>query len=691
MSRYLIFFLSLIVINLSAQEVLTKPDTIRKLDEVVVHGYASDRNIQEVPAAIGIIKDQDLNRFSPVSILPAVNMIPGVRMEERSPGSYRFSIRGSSLRSPFGVRNVKFYWNGLPLTDGGGNTYLNLFDFSSIGSIEIIKGPGASLYGAGTGGVVLLTSPKDAGLSYSLTGGSYGLFHIQAGGSLVSTEKFQMNMRLSYQQSDGYRQQTKMNRLVAQFDFKNSFSPRSFLSGTILSSQLFYETPGGLTQAQYDTDPQQARPSTSPASPGAVIQKASISNNTIYSGLSFEHEWSDQWSTQIGAFSSFTDFTNPAIRNYEIRREENWGGRTNTKFIFDIASANGRLNFGAEYQHFFSPITDYDNLSGNRGNVQTDDKLRSELVIGFTQIDLDLPANFYLTLGTSINFIKYQFERIAPLPSSFQERNFDPVISPRVALLKKLSESTSIYGSVSSGFSPPTLAEVRPSTATFNSGLNSERGVSYEIGVKTKVMDAFDASFTLYDFILDETIVIQSDATGADFFINAGKTDQKGAEIFLSWSKQFDKVQHNTFINNIRLYTSLSYNHYRFNNYITSGNDFSGNALTGVAPYIVTFGSDIIFKKNFYLNITSHYVDRIPLNDANTDYASQYFLLGAKFGYKLTGKLPLEFFLGIENALDERYSLGNDLNAVGGRYFNASSRRNYFGGIALRLKSQKSE
>jgi iron complex outermembrane receptor protein len=50
-------------------------------------------------------------------------------MEERSPGSYRLNIRGSSLRSPFGVRNVKIYYNNIPFTDPGGNTYLNSLAF----------------------------------------------------------------------------------------------------------------------------------------------------------------------------------------------------------------------------------------------------------------------------------------------------------------------------------------------------------------------------------------------------------------------------------------------------------------------------------------------------------------------------------------------------------------------------------
>ena len=678
------FFLILIFLtaasSLTAQQI-SKEDTVRLLNEVVVKAYASDRPLLEVPAAIGVVRDFELNRFNNTSILPAVNMVAGVRMEERSPGSYRFSIRGSSLRSPFGVRNVKFYWNGLPLTDGGGNTYLNLIDFNSVGSVEIIKGPGASLYGAGTGGVVLLQSPKSArDLNYSALAGSYGLFRIQGGGSVLSTKKFQMDTRLGFQQSDGYRQQTKMNRLIAQIDLRGSISTRSFLSATVFSTQLYYETPGGLTQAQYDNDPRQARPSTT-TSPGAVDQKAAVNNKTTYAGVSFEHEWNEKWSTRVGLFGSVTGFKNPTIRNFEKRDEQNWGGRTDTYYRFDKQSWKGKITFGAEYQHFYSPVTVYDNILGTPGNVQTDDKLRSTLFLSFAQIELDLPKNFYLTLGGSGNFINYKFLRTSLSPEVRQERNFDPVVSPRIALLKKISSAISVYGNVSSGFSPPSLAEVRPSTGAFNNSLNAERGVSYEMGVKGKIFNQVEANLALYDFRLKQTIVIQRDASGADYFINAGATSQRGVELMLAWSPQLSTGK----ISALRVWSSYTYNYYRFKDYVNDGKDYSGNAVTGVAPNILVGGADVRFLKSFYFNLTGNYTNRLPLNDANTDYASDFFLIGARAGYKLDKKIPLEFFLGVDNALDQRYSLGNDLNAVGGRYYNAAAGRNLYVGIVARL------
>ncbi len=658
-------------------------DSVRLLNEVIVKAYASDRSIQEVPAAIGVLKESDLNRFSPSSILPAVNMVPGVRMEERSPGSYRFSIRGSTLRAPFGVRNVKFYWNGLPLTDGGGNTYLNLIDFSSIGNMEIIKGPGGSLYGAGTGGVALLSSPGIArsDLRLSLMTGSYGLFRFQTSVALAPSKKFQLQLGIGAQKSDGYRQQTNMERVMTSITWRNVLSAKSFLSGTFFATNLYYQTPGGLTEAQYDQDPQQARPTTSPTSPGAVDQKAAVKNQTGYLGLSFDHTWNEKWFAQIGIFGSATNFENPAIRNYEKRKEENWGGRADAQYKFENSSIKGKITLGAEYQHFYSPVSVFENLLGNSGKLQISDILRSQIAIGFAQAELDLSRNFYLTLGASGNFINYKFLRTSVSPEVNQERNFNPVVSPRIALLKKISPDLSVYGSISRGFSPPSLAEVRPSTGAFNNSLNAERGTSYEVGLKAKVLQQLQATLALYDFRLQEAIVIQRDASGADYFVNAGSTTQQGAELMLGWTPVFSTAQAAP----LRVWASYTYNHYYFDEYINDGKDFSGNALTGISPSILVFGVDMKSQHGFYFNVTGNYSERLPLNDAGTDHAADYFLLGGRAGYQWALKTPLEFFVGVDNALDRRYSLGNDINATSGRYYNAASGRNYYAGLAFRL------
>ena len=92
------------------------------------------------------------------------------------------------------------------------------------------------------------------------------------------------------------------------------------------------------------------------------------------------------------------------------------------------------------------------------------------------------------------------------------------------------------------------------------------------------------------------------------------------------------------------------------------------------------------------MNATYFFSSRIALNDANTDFASSYNLLGLRIGYKkyISEETRLEVFAGAENILNEKYSLGNDINATGGRYYNAAAGRNFYAGIILRFNKTNS-
>jgi iron complex outermembrane recepter protein len=663
-------------------------DTTRMLQEVIIEAYETNRRLNEVPASVAFLNAADLERYNNTSLLPAVNLVPGVRMEERSPGSFRFSIRGSSLRSPFGVRNVKAYWNGLPFTDGGGNTYLNLLDFSAIGTMEILKGPGGSLYGAGTGGVLLMKSPEVEGnqIRASAIMGSYGLQRYLFGGQ-VKNENIAANVQFAHHKSDGYREQTALKRNALNADVVMRAGARGTLSSTIIFSNLFYETPGGLTKAQFEEDPRQARPPS--VSLGAVEARAAVTNETIFGGLVYDYDWNNQWSTSAGIYGGFSAFENPTIRNYEARDETNLGLRTTTvhHLYRNQSSVGGKITFGGEYQYFASPIAVFDNDgAGNRGAVQVRDEVTSKSGLFFAQGDIEFPGDIFLTAGASVNFLQYSFLRLEPLPRVEQMRGFDAVFSPRLALLKKFSDNISLFASYSDGFSPPSLAEVRPSTNTFSRSLKAESGNNLEFGVRGSLFDRrFEYDLVAYDFRLRNTIVVQRNEEGADYFVNAGKTSQRGIEALVSYRLGAPESSA------AKIWASYSYQHYRFKKYIVLDEDFSGNALTGVAPTIFSAGVDASFNRMFTVDLTANYVDHIPLNDANTDFAEAYVLLGLRAGW--TGVLKqahrLEIFAGIDNALDEVYSLGNDLNAFGGRYYNAAMPRNYYAGIGIVLGSEK--
>jgi iron complex outermembrane receptor protein len=82
--------------------------------------------------------------------------VPGVTMNRRSvSGGQQFNIRGygngsrgtRGISSNFDGQGYKVYVNGIPLTDAEGISTFDDLDYSSIGNVEVTKGPAGTLYG----------------------------------------------------------------------------------------------------------------------------------------------------------------------------------------------------------------------------------------------------------------------------------------------------------------------------------------------------------------------------------------------------------------------------------------------------------------------------------------------------------------------------------------------------------------
>lgn len=655
----------------------------RALEEVVVEAFHSNRNWKEVPAAIALVGQKEINRYVNTSPVPVLNMIPGVRMEERSPASYRLSVRGSLLRSPFGVRNSKVYWDGIPLTDAGGNTYLNLVDLNTISQLEIVKGPAASMYGAGTGGAVLLHTANnfsDSGIHRfvtGITGGSYGLFHQQAGWD-YSNKTFSSSLQQTHQQSDGYREQSSVRRDVLKWQgaIKNK---NALFRMLLLYTDLYYQTPGGITLAQMQQNPQQAR---QPAGifPGAVQQQASVYNKTLLGAVHNDLHLSDDITVQSFLSGNHTAFTNPFITNYEKRGEANFGAGSSITYSKQYAGNRFEWMTGAEWLYNHSLISDYGNRSGKADTLQFKDDIYAVQWFAYSQAQWTIKNKWVLTAGLSLNNQSYRYKRTTDPSPSFIQKNISAVLTPRVAVLYRLNMDVSLYLVAAKGFSPPSLAEVRPSDGNYYGNLGAEYGWNYEAGIKGNMAGRrlhFDVA--AYFFDLRQAIVRRTNAAGAEYFVNAGSTRQHGVEALVVYRLL---RSHERWIKNLSLQSSYSYQPYRFTDYQQSGVNYSGNKLTGVPENIWVSGMDIETKNNMYVSLSLNSTGRLPLTDANDAYADAYQLLQLKAGYR--GKKEdkrWDIFAGIDNLLNQHYSLGNDINAAGRRFYNPAAERNLFAGM----------
>ncbi|MEX2478522.1 MAG: TonB-dependent receptor [Gracilimonas sp.] len=691
MNKISVLFLSIFIlsqISVLAQE----PDTLQgDLGEVVVTGYEGNRSVMETPGAIANIDPERITGFDEGSLLYGLNTVPGVRIEQRAPGSYRVAIRGSSLRSPFGVRNVKIYWNDIPFTEPSGSTPLNLLDVINMQEVEVIKGPAGSIYGAGNGGALLLESRRSSENEVG-AGSMFGSYGLQRYTAYTQSQFEDGNFRFNYsnQQSDGYRDQSFFNRETAELSGQFQLNDKQIIKTSFLYSDLYYGIPGPLTEEQFDQDPTQARQGNQFAL-GSEEANASIDQQAFLAGISHDVQISDNISNLTTLYGTFSAFENPFNLDYKKDSRKSGGGRTRFYFDTDIGEVRTRFTLGGELQSANYAARNFENDSGEVGALNFDDeiKIRSSLI--FLNTEVDLPNDFFFTAGLSYNRLEYSLNRLVTNlqddVTGLAEKTFDPEIIPRVGLVKKFTPELSLHGSVSYGFSPPTIEEFRTNEGSIALDLEAEQGTNFEMGARGAFMEArLTYDITAFYFKLDETIVQQpSDRNSTVVFENTGSTDQYGIESALNWA-----VIRNTdaFLQELDWGISYTFHDFEFKDYQKEGEDFSGNKLTGVAPHILVSTVNARTETGFYGSLSYNFTDKIPLNDANTVYSDSYHLIQSKVGFQrdVLENLNLDLFVGIDNLWNEKYSLGNDLNAFGGRFYQPAAPRNWFGGMKLNVE-----
>jgi len=648
------------------------------LDSITIQAYQG-KNLLQTPAAVNYISSRQLARFSNSNILQALNATPGIRMEERSPGSYRLNIRGSSVRAPFGVRNVKIYYAGIPFTAPGGSSMLNMLGYYNIGSVEVIKGPGGSMYGAGTGGVLLIQPipPAQQQVSAGLMAGSYGLFGANAAVSFKNN-----TIRYERLQSDGYRNHTAMERNNFSWNGSLSTSSKNMLRAHFIYSHLYYETPGALNANEFNANPRAARPAT-PAFPGAEQAKAGIDQQNVLLGLSNTVTISGKLKNTTGLYASFNTIRNPTVQNYERKKEPHFGGRT----VFEQQLTKGRSlfewNAGLEFQKGMFRYKTYKNVSGKPDSLRIQDELDIQQLTGFAQMNWNY-KNWIVSAGASINQLTFDFNRLSTVPAIHEQKKFSGQFVPRFAVLYKLNKTIAAYINIAKGFSPPAADEIFADNNTYNLALAAEKGWNYEPGIRGTVFkDRFIFDLSYFTTGLSNSIVTRRDAGGGNYFVNAGKTSQQGFEVALQY-KLVNKD--GAYFNGSSARTTFSHYRFRYTTFEQSGNDYSGNDMPGVSPNNVNLLIDLQTKTGCYLNLTYSYTGKIQLNDANNAVAGAYHLLAAKAGYAWQlKKASLSFFAGADNITGSRYSLGNDINGFGGRYFNVAPGRTFYGGASINL------
>ncbi len=205
---YLLIFLLAIMpfSSIFSQDSLS--DTIN-IEEVVITGTKTPRNLKDVPAKIDIISSRVIESSAAMQVDDILRYTSGV-IVSRTGGIYSqrpmVTLRG--LSSDEQSRTLVLI-NGVPVnTSDEGGVNWNRINQYDIERIEVFKGPGSSLYGnSAMGGVINLITKKPSKSQEIFGAVSYGTFNTfrqDLNARLRSEKGFYGTVSQYYLKSDGF-------------------------------------------------------------------------------------------------------------------------------------------------------------------------------------------------------------------------------------------------------------------------------------------------------------------------------------------------------------------------------------------------------------------------------------------------------------------------------------------------------
>ena len=694
------------------------------LPTVAVTADLAARRRVNTPAALSTVTPRALTaRDLALTPADALARVPGVTAQAGALGTHRIVIRGQGARAPFTTNRLRAYLGAIPLTDGEGNTDLEDVDLSTLGGVDVVRGPAATAYGAGLGGVILMQPDFDvpagfAGNGEALAGG-FGTYRLGAGLTYGTPaddhERRAAALRLAYQrtQSEGFRQNDTYRRDNLTALARLGEDARGHTDVQLLYAGVRGEIPSSLGATALAEDRTQAGGTWGLAEGYEAYDKVGF-------GVSRLQRLGERWRLVASAFGRWRDAYEP--RPFDILDERTLTGGGRAVVNYEPGAGTTRLSIGGElladrydYATYANDFADFPAGTGSvRGALETELRERRTGANAFAQADFGLGRllgigdgyggsdvdALELTLGLGVNRTRYALTDELPGPGGdvSGDYGFGVQVSPRAALRYALATDVSAFAQVARGFSPPSLAETLTPAGDPNPDIAPETGWLYELGVRGAQWRG-DWSFDAVAYYMPVSDLLVARRTAEDRFVgvNAGRTRHLGLE--LGGSYLVGEARSAGRAAGLDVYATYTLQAHRFEDFVDGEADYSGNDLTGVPQHQGAAGADWWTRLGLEGHVGLVARGRLPVDDANEAYAEGYGVVNLRLGWRprfaqAEGDvyvLPGLVFVGLDNALDAAYVSMVNVNAgaFGGReprYFYPGAPRTWYVGVRLEIR-----
>jgi len=671
---------------------------------VVVTATRVEQNSFDLPVAIDVVNKEDIQDGQlQMTLSESLIRVPGITAQNRTQSAQdpQISSRGFGSRSSFGVRGIRLYVDGIPLTMPDGQGQPGVVDLSAIKSIEVMRGPFSALYGNSSGGVIqMLTedAPKTLEVGGTVMFGSYNTKR-QVLNATGTSENIEYLLNTSNFESDGYRDHSKSDKQAATAKFKINFNEDTKLTSLVNWFQQDAQDPTGLPRVAVTGSAAAPSAFGNPTGvPNAAINaNTRVSRNHTQVGFNLEHTFNESNALNLMTYVGTREnaqilATNAAgtnARNSEISREfygtdlrwDNKGSLSNMPY---------NISLGLNYGKSKDARLDTNILSGGLP-IKTLNRDEDNIVDNFDQYiqgKLSILDNVDIHAGARHTRVNLEVKDRLITPAAFGDNSGSveyQKTTPVIGAIWKVTPTINLYANYGRGFETPTFIEAAYGTlsagATPNLSLKPSQSRNYEIGAKAFIADNTQVNLNLFRInTKDEIVIKQTDAANRSLYANANNTKRTGAE--LSVDSQF--------ANNISTYFSYSLLNAEFDSDFAgaSGLVVSGNKIPGT--YKSQIYGEVAWKYSplgFSTALEGRHNSNVYVNDTNTDSAPSYTIFNIRAGFEQNiANWDLKEYVRVENIGDKNYIGSVRVNDANLRFFEPAAGRNYLLGLSANYK-----
>jgi Fe(3+) dicitrate transport protein len=592
------------------------------------------------------------------------------------PGANLWDMDGAGTQMNVATRGTDAHRSiEMNMRQNGYNTNSDIFGYpenhyavpmQAVSQVQLVRGSAALQFGSQFGGMMnYVLKEGDTTRAFSFESDqTFGSFNMFNSFNSVSGKVGKVAYYAYYddRHSDGWRPNSAYSYRAYHANIKYYFSNKGSLSFQFSRSDTHQQIAGGLTDAQFKSDPRQSNRSRNFFDPilniPAVTLNYDFSKNTKLQ-ITANGIWGERSSVQFINTPDVADTINTNIGSYNPRQVDRdfYNGFTTEARLLHKYSG-GTLAGGVRY---FNQKTQ----RRQKGMGTTGSNNTMEL-IGPYGIDLEFHTVNYATFVENIFQIGelfsitpgFRYEVIqsdltgvisnASFPVSYKGNRAFPLFG--VGLQYEVSQSTQFYGNFSQAYRPYLYSNITPAdqVGVVDPDLKDSKGYDIDIGYRGKISDFlnFDinAFYLFYGNKIGKLTETNPDNSTYQLTTNIGNSVAKGFEMYLNLSltKLFSG---NTLNTDVRIFSSLAYTHARYTEaLISSGADnksLNGNRVENVPDWIERGGLEFRHKTISSTLQVSYVSDQY--SDANNTksvpngivgYIPSYFVMDWSFDWQ---------------------------------------------------------